>query len=497
MNKKQAFKELEEINKKEVLVSHIAAVLEWDSETVMKEKASEARGEQMSYLSLKEHEITSNPKIGELLSVLENVDEMSDRDKAIIRFQKKDFKQATKIPAELEGKLAEETNRCQTKWYEARKTGDWKSFEPYFEKVFELVKEKGECLKEDKSLYNTLLDNFEEGMTEEKITKLFDNMEKSIHEVMDFTVGIPVKDDFLYKKYSNEKKEAFAKIILKDMGFDFDRGTTGIAVHPFTISLGRDDIRITSRFTDSNVADCLFSYIHEGGHALYEMGASNEQTYNTTLANGASMGFHESQSRLWENVIGHSPAFWTHYFPIFKDMFPEQLKGVSFDQFIKALNKVKPTDIRVNADEVTYSLHIILRFRLESELFSGNLKIKDLPEAWNEMSKKVIGKAPDSIKTGVLQDVHWPAGLFGYFPSYAIGNLYNSQIIYDMNKELPVNCLLKAGKLEPIHAYLNNKIYKYGMIYTPEQLIKKVTGSSLSEKYFDAYLKERYSELYK
>jgi len=499
MEIREAFTELEKIDSKMVLLNHINTVLEWDAETVMKEKASEERGRQMSYISHQIHELLSDDKIDSLLEVLkdENIKDFSDRDKALIREVRKNNREMKKIPIDLTMQLTESQNRCQTKWFETKSSGDWKGFEPYLSEVFDLVKERAECLKDDKDVYDTLLDSFESGMTATKIESLFADMEKSIHKVMDFTEGKEVDDSFLYKKYSNEKLKKFSESILSDMGFDFSRGLTGIAVHPFTSTLGKNDIRITSRFTDPNVADGLFSYIHEGGHALYEMGANNELIKDSSLADGASMGFHESQSRFWENIIGHSADFWEFYYPKFKDLFPRQLEGVDLKQFLQALNKITPTDIRVNADEVTYSLHIILRFRLERELFNGNLLIKDLPQAWEEMSLKVLGRKPKNINSGVLQDVHWPAGMFGYFPSYAIGNLYNSQIFNTMKKTMDIGSLLKKGSLKPIKDYLNTNIYQYGAIYKAEDMIKRVTGEPLKVDYFDQYLENRYKGLYK
>ena len=499
METKEAFAELEKIDSKMVLLNHINAVLEWDAETLMKEKASEERGKQMSYISHQIHELLCDDKLESLLGVLkdEDIKDFSDRDKALIREVRKNNRAMKKIPLDLTMQLTESQNRCQSKWFETKLTGNWHDFEPYFSEVFELVKEKAQCLREDKDVYDTLLDIYESGMTSSKIEGLFTEMEKSIHNIMEFTQGKEVDDSFLYKKYSNEKLKKFSTRILKDMGFDFSRGLTGIAVHPFTTTLGRNDIRITSRFTDPNVADSLFSYIHEGGHALYEMGANNKVTKETSLADGASMGFHESQSRFWENIVGHSEDFWEFYYPEFKDLFPRQLEGINLKPFLQALNKITPTDIRVNADEVTYSLHIILRFRLERELFSGNLLIKDLPEAWEEMSLKVLGIKPKDINSGVLQDIHWPAGLFGYFPSYAIGNLYNSQIYNTMNKTMDISSLLRHGNLKPLKDYLNTNIYQYGAIYKAEDMIKRVTGEPLKVDYFDQYLVNRYKGLYK
>ncbi len=508
MNKKEqeAFASLEKMDREATLISHIDAVLGYDFETVMSKKGGEERGKQMAYLSSLVHNIIAGPKMKEVLDVLSDVlestnSDATDEQKALIRKRKKAYEEESVLPLELVEALSEASNNCQNQWFESRKNGDYKTFAPYLERLVALVKESAQLSSNGRSLYDTLLYKYDMGFDSAEIATLFDGMEKTIKAVMEQVASSPnqvtAQDEaFLYENYDIDKQKAFSNQVLTDMGFEFDRSTIGVVAHPFTSTVGVDDIRITTRYEDPNVTSQLFTIVHEGGHATYEMGACNGWIKGTSLGEGVNMAFHESQSRLWENLVARSPQFWEHYFPIFKDYFPSQTKGVEFSSFMRAINRVKADDIRVNADEVTYGLHIILRFRLEKELFDGNLTVSDLPNAWNEMSLKLLGKKPDNMQSGVLQDVHWPGGMFGYFPSYALGNLINSHVWNYMKKDLDVDSAMRSGQLYEIKDYLTNKYYKYGAIYPANDLIEKVTGVKLDASYFDVYLKEKYEKLF-
>jgi carboxypeptidase Taq len=499
MNKKEAFEKLAEIDRKVTLINHICAVLGWDFETTISPKGGEERGAQLAYLEESTHDLLTSKQMDEIFSVINSrTPGFDDREHAIIRIMEKSWKDSRNVPSSLVAALAKATSAASDHWFEARQKNDFDSYRPYLQTVFDLVKEEAQCLSKDgKSPYDALLDQFEPRMDSKRITSLFDSMENTIHKVMSMVEGRQVDDSFLLLKYPQKTQERFDKGIVRNMGFDFNRGVLGISHHPFTSTLGADDIRITSRFSDARVTDPIFSYIHEAGHALYEMGASNRKTSGTCLAQGTSMAFHESQSRLWENVFGHSPSFWKYYFPKFRNAYKKQTDGIDFEHFIKALNKVQPSDIRVNADEVTYGLHIILRFRLEKELFNGGITVAELPDAWNQLSMELLGHKPSSDSMGVLQDNHWASGMFGYFPSYALGNLINSQLYYKMRNDIDVDDLLASGKLKKIKTYLNDRIYRYGAIYESDVLLKMITGESLDEKYFDRYLTEKYSELFR
>ena len=503
MTEKQlrAYERLLEIDRKLTMIGHISAVLEYDFETVMSKKGGEERARQLSYLSSVMHELSTGKEIGQLLEVLEGVTEATDEQKALVRVWKKHYEDEVLIPAKLVTELSEAANTCQDKWFSARQDGNYKDFYPYLERLVNLKKESASILSRGRSLYDTMLDRNDAGFTGDQIAALFDGMQKTIQDVVTQVEnsGRQVTDReeaFLYLSYDIEKQKAFSHKILEDMGYEFDRSSIGIVAHPFTNILGGDDIRITTRFEDPNVTSQIYTIVHEGGHALYEMGANNGTIKGTSLGQGESNTFHESQSRLWENLVARSPEFWEHYLPIFCDYFPEQTKGVKLETFMRAINRVRRDDIRVNADEVTYGLHIILRFRLERELVDGSLKVKDLPEAWDAMSRTLLGRDPDSIKSGVLQDVHWMCGLYGYFPSYALGNLINAQVWDSMAKDLDVNNILKTGNLVKIKDYLTDRYYRYGAIYPLADLLKKGTGKSLDSSHFDNYLRNKYRRLF-
>ena len=498
---RKAYDRLLELDRTLTMIGHIDAVLGYDFETVMSKKGGDERAEQMAWLSSRMHSLSTSKRIGTWLETLEGVTDATDEEKALIRVWKKHYNDVVRIPAKLVSEISRASNECQNRWFTARQDGDFKSFCPYLEKLVDLKKERASLIADGKGLYDTMLDRNDTGFDSAQIEKLFDGMQKTILDVVQGVEnsGRQVTDReeaFLYEKYDIEKQKEFSRRILSDMGFEFDRSSIGVVAHPFTSTVGGDDIRITTRFEDPNVTSQIYTIIHEGGHAIYEMGANNGTLKGTSLGQGESNTFHESQSRLWENLVARSPYFWEHYFPIFRDTFPEQTKGVEFDTFMKAVNRVRRDDIRVNADEVTYGLHIILRFRLEKEFIDGSLRIKDLPEAWDEMSLKLLGKRPDSMQSGVLQDVHWMGGMYGYFPSYALGNIINAHIWNFMGKDLALNDVMKRGELFKIKDYLTERYYRYGAIYPSAEMLRRVTGKDLDASFFDVYLRDKYRRLF-
>lgn len=528
MTTQEAMQKLEAIDKELVLLEHIAATLSWDQQTVISEKGHDERAMQLAWIEGRHHELSTSDSVGELLSKL-GADEqrpegsqavedtadnanMVDRNKALVRIRFEAWDKGRRLPAVLVEKLAETTGKAHSAWVKARQESDWSIFKPVLGEIIALVREKAICYggcpdnggtkdPDSKSLYDVLLDDYEPGMNTATVASLFGTMKHDLQELMtDITRSGQPDDAFLYEQYPVDIQDKFGKEILRDMGFDFSRGVMGLAAHPFTSTIGCDDIRITTRYTEPSVSSPLFSTIHEGGHALYEQGASNPLTYGTSLANGASMAFHESQSRLWENIIGHSPAFWEHYYPRFKQLFPSQTEGIDLRTFVRGVNKVVPSMIRVNADEVTYGLHIILRFELEQAMVEGTVSLDQLPDLWDEKMVELLGIRPENTADGVLQDVHWAGGDFGYFPTYAIGNLYGAQIWETLCQSFggveSVNDLLRRGELQTIGAWLNNHIYTYGMMYRPSDLLVKVTGHPLDAGCFTRYLDGKYRQLY-
>lgn len=499
MTREQALRRLEELDREIVLLSHIEGVLAWDQEHVPPAGVEE-RARQSGLLERKIHELAVSDEMGNLLADLGASDAsedgesaLDDRSRAMVRNYYRSWRRERKLDADFVQKFSETTGKAHQVWVAARNEDDFSLYEPVLSEIISLVRRKVGMYGYEQDPYDPLIDLFEPGTTTAEVTRVFSRMQRDLLQILDrLRDRGPIDDSFLYGKYPEDKQAVFSREILHAMGFDWNRGAMGVSTHPYTITLGSDDIRITTRYTEPSVASPLFSTIHEGGHALYELGASNERTRGTCLANGASLAFHESQSRLWENIIGRSRPFWTHFFPRFKELFPIQLEGVDAEHFVAAVNCVKPSCIRVNADEVTYSLHIILRFELERELLSGNLAVHDLPGAWNDNMEKLLGIRPKNDREGVLQDVHWSMGELGYFPTYALGNLYGAQIFHTMKQELDVDAVVSTGDFALIRSWLDRNIYRYGSMHRPKDLLKQVTGEDLDARYYREYLSEKY-----
>ncbi|MNP03250.1 putative metalloprotease YpwA [compost metagenome] len=347
--------------------------------------------------------------------------------------------------------------------------------------------------------YDTLLDMYEPDLTVEKVDEVFSRLRSRLVPLVEAIAASPNKPDtsFLQQIFPKEQQQKFGNFILKQMGYDFDAGRLDESVHPFATGLNPGDVRITTAYLLDNVTSAVFSSLHEGGHALYEQNISQDLV-GTPLAQGASMGIHESQSRLWENMIGRSRAFWQRYYGDLQQHFPEQLANVGVEDFYRAINSVENSFIRIEADELTYNLHIIVRYEIEKLIFNEGLSVKDLPQVWNAKYQEYLGITPPNDALGVLQDVHWSGGDFGYFASYSLGNMYAAQILNTLRKELPnYDELIAAGNLLPIKEWLTEKIYRFGKSLTPSQIIEQVTGEPLSPDYLADYLEEKYTEIYK
>jgi carboxypeptidase Taq len=498
---KELFKKLEDLDKKISMINDITQVLEYDLEVNAPKKASQERSKQLAWASLEAHKIASSDEMKNLLERLGATEENeegfgeSDYEKALIRERFKELQKALKIPEAHIEKKQEILTTSYEKWVEAREKDDFILFAPYLENVIECLKEEANYLKKpNQSLYDVLLNEYEPGITSEQLDSIFDQLETSLVPLVAKYKDKDVNTDFLYQNFDVKKQEIFSKQILREMGFDFDRGTLAIAVHPFTISLGGDDFRITTRYTDPNLCDPLCSTIHEGGHALYEMNAATKEIKGTSLGEGVSMGIHESQSRFWENIILKNPSFWDNRYEDLQSKFPNQLNNVSKKDFVKAINKVNPSYIRVNADEATYNLHIILRYKLEKQLIEGSLKVEDLPKAWNSLFEKYFSIKVDCESNGCLQDVHWASGLIGYFPTYALGNLYSAQLLNKIEQDFgnrEIGDIIKSEGLGEISKWLDVNVHSKGRIYSPPVLLKQITNKALDGNYFTQYLEKK------
>jgi carboxypeptidase Taq len=484
-----------------VNLARAAAVLGWDQQTYMPPGGAEARGEQLATLSKLAHEIFASDKTGQLLEEAERALDGADPDSteaALVRVVRHDYDLETKLPTSLVEALARETTRAHEIWVKAREQNDFASFAPMLERIYDLMREKAEALGYEDRMYDALLDQYEPGAKTAHVAEVFDGLRQElvpfVHQIFERLNA--VDHSFLHKEYDVKKQEEFGLEVIRQLGYDFSRGRQDRAVHPFTTNFSINDVRITTRYLPNYLPSALFSSVHEAGHALYELGC-DQSLENTMLAGGTSLGVHESQSRLWENIVGRGRPFWQHFYPLLQQTFPEQLGKVDLDAFYRAINFVSRSLIRVEADEVTYNLHIMLRFEMENDLLEGKLAVKDAPEAWNAKMQEYLGITPPNDAQGILQDVHWSSGLVGYFPTYALGTLLSVQFWDKALEDVPsIPDDIAQGNFSTLHDWLRNHIYVHGRKYFPADLVQRVTGEPLQYHSFMRYLRDKYSEIY-
>lgn len=488
-----------ELDREHSLVMHIGAILGWDQETYMPPKAIEERSSQLALLEGLAHQKAVNPEIGELLAALEAKSDLSEDEKAYVRVVRRDYDRETKLSEAFVTEYAKEASLSQAAWADAKKNNDFAAFKPHLSRMVELNKKRAHYLNPNAKPYDVLLDLFEPGSTQESVAAVFAKMKSYLVEILTRIRERPqIEDKCSGRRVDKHTQERISQYFMKVLGYERDRGRLDVSAHPFTTTLGADDVRITTRYVEDYFPSSLFSTIHESGHALYEMGIDPNPDYRgTKLAEAVSMAVHESQSRLWENIVGRSPAFWERHFPALSALLGEAGEGLDLESFVKSINRVSPSLIRTEADEVTYGLHVIARFELESALFDGSLNVEEVPEAWRAKYRELLGiEAPDD-RQGCLQDVHWSMGAFGYFPSYALGNLYGAQFWAALKKEIPdVEARISGGDTSAVLAWLRKNVHVQGSRYTPGELVKKVTGQALDPVWFEKYLREKYSKIY-
>ncbi|HET7839478.1 MAG TPA: carboxypeptidase M32, partial [Rectinemataceae bacterium] len=415
------------------------------------------------------------------------------------RVLRRDYDKETKLPAALVEEIARETSLSQATWAEARGKSDFAAFAPHLEKVVALMKEKAACLGPDRKPYDVLLDLYEPGSTEASVAEVFGSLRKDLVSILGRIRSRPQVDDrALHAHCPKAAQIQISEWLMDVLAYDRGRGRLDQTAHPFTTTLGVDDIRITTRYLEDYLPSSVFSTMHETGHALYELGIDPAPGFRgTRLAEASSMAIHESQSRLWENIVGRSQAFWKPNYAKLRSLSGGSLGGLELEGFVRAVNKVEPSFIRTEADEVTYGLHVILRFELEAELISGRLAARDLPAAWNAKMKELLGIVPPDDARGCLQDVHWSAGLFGYFPSYSLGNLYAAQFWRTMRDTMPgLEAEIEAGRLGGLLSWLRGNIHRPGSTWLPGELVQRVTGGPLDSRHFVEYLGEKYARIY-
>jgi carboxypeptidase Taq len=475
-------------------------LLSWDQLTMMPPNGTPSRGDQLATIDRFAHELFVSDELGELLSGLEDYERELDPesiDAALIRVARKDWAKARKVPAELRAEITRAEVLGVPAWAEARKNADFPAFLPYLRKNVDLKLQYIECFADTgKSAYDILLDDYQEDALSEDVTAIFARLKEEliplIREVAD---AEQVDTSFAHGHFPVEKQELFGREILERLGYTSEAWRLDPTVHPFATSIALDDIRLTTRYSEADL-ESIFHTTHEFGHGIYEYGIDRELN-RTPLAELNSMVLHESQSRLWENLVCRSRPFWRYFFPKLQELFPEQLGSVTDEAWWRSVNRVEPSFIRVEADEVTYGTHIILRYELEQEIIAGRLELEDLPEAWNAKMKEYLGvEVPDNAK-GVLQDVHWSGGSFGYFPTYLLGTIASVQIWEAARAELTdLDAQMESGEFGALREWLGDKLYRWGRRFPPEEMLRRIVGGPLDAEPYLRYLKAKVADIY-
>jgi carboxypeptidase Taq len=493
--------ELKEILGEVSDLSRAANVLLWDQETYMPRGGVATRADQLSTLRRVAHIRFTSDEVGGLLDELDG--EMSalpfDSDEAsLVRVTRRDYDHARKLPVELVADIARAGSTAQPVWQKARLESDFKQFAPYLEKNVELNRRVADALGYARRPYDALLDRTEPGLTTDQLEGIFADLKKAIVPLVGNIArrADAVDDRVLYRGFDPDLQLTYALQVVTELGYDVDKGRQDLSTHPFTVAFGPGDVRITTRASRDFFNECLFGSIHESGHGMYNQGIG-QNLDRTPLWGGASPGVHESQSRLWENLVGRSAAFWHHFLPSLREVFPQALKGIDEEGFFRAVNKSYPSLIRVEADEVTYNLHILLRFELENELLEGSLKVRDLPEAWNARFKSYLGIEVPNDREGVLQDIHWSSVSFGIFPGYTLGNLMGAQLMEKLRSEIPaLDAHIEKGEFGVLLNWLRTNVYRHGRKFTPNELMQRVTGKPLTSAPWIDYVRQKFGALY-
>lgn len=476
-----------------------ASLLDWDRATYMPPQGAAARGRQIATLHEIAHEKFTSPKIGELLATFEAADLPLDSvDRSLIRVTQRDYDRAVRIPSAVMARIYQNQAESYEAWSKARPENNFKAVEPYLEKTLALSQEVASYFPDKEHIADPLIAEADYGMKASTVRSLFAELRQQLVPIVEAICSQSAPDtSCLHQHFPEDKQLDFTLHAIKQIGYDFQKGRQDKTLHPFMTKFSLGDVRITTRVRENDLSEGLFSTVHETGHALYEQGI-NPAFEGTPLANGTSAGVHESQSRLWENLVGRSYNFWEYFYPQLQEFFPEQLGKTDLETFYRAINKVERSLIRTDADEVTYNLHVTIRFELEMQMLEGKLAIQDLPAAWNEAYRKELGVTPKNDSEGVLQDVHWYVGsIGGMFQGYTLGNIMSAQFYQAALKahpEIPQH--IQQGQFSTLHNWLKTNIYQYGSQYTAAEIVERATGRPLSIEPFISYLRSKYVSLY-
>ena len=494
-----AYEELLERLKDIDLVNQIGGLLGWDQEVLMPPKAAKLRAEQLSWVSKTGHEKLTHPRIGELLNILEREENLNEIQKGNVRLTRDSYNKATKLPTEFVAEMAKHKSKSQISWTEARAKNDFSLFRDDLVKMVEMSRKKADYLGFQEVRYDALLDLYESGLTVSKVDPLFAELRNNVAPLVKKVIEngkMPEMSWVHGNKWDKEGQEKLSQSISESIGFDFSAGRRDASTHPFCGGPNPDDVRWTTRYDESDPFGSLYGSMHETGHGLYEQGRPRDLDFQPAgSANG--LGIHESQSRLWENQVGRSKEFCEWALPLWKKYFPKQMENVSAEDLWRSVNFVEPSLIRVEADEATYNLHIMIRYEIEKKLIAGEIEVDDLPDIWDDMYEEYLGIRAPNRTLGVLQDIHWSFGAFGYFPTYTLGNLYSAQLLTAARKNLPNHDEdMRAGNFTPLLQWMRENVHVRGSIVTPAELIEEATGHPPSPDDFVEYLREKVERLY-
>jgi carboxypeptidase Taq len=473
-----------------------AALLEWDQETYMPPAGGEARAQQLATLKTLAHEHFTDDATGSLLDGLDGEVE-DDTDRALVHVARRDFDRATKLSADFVARFTRAKARAMEAWKEARADNDFAHFAPHLQEIVDLSLEQAETVGYEDRRYDALLDEYEPGMTWAEVDAVFRDLRAALVPIVAAIADADAPPNaFLHQPYDEDRQWAFGLDVIRAFGYDLDRGRQDRSAHPFSTSFAVTDCRITTRIAERFFSAGFFGTLHEAGHALYEQGV-DPALARTPLASGTSLGMHESQSRLWENLVGRSRTFWRWAYPTLQSTFPGPLGKVAEDDFYRAVNRVEPSPIRVEADEVTYNLHIMLRFDIEAQLIDGSLKVDDVPDAWNAGMEDLLGFAPASDADGCLQDIHWSLGALGYFPTYSLGNLMSVQLFDAAERDLgPQGERFERGEFGPLLGWLREHVHRFGRARSADRILRDTTGESLRAEPWLDYVRAKFSAVY-
>ena len=495
MNKKYLiFKEQTE---KIADINYASGVLNWDQETYIPKKGVGYRAQQLATLSALAHEMSTSQKYGEMIDGLLNESDLSDVEKANVKLSKKDYDRSIKLPTEYVIRLSKATSEAFHSWIKAREANNFELYIPSLKKMVDLQREKAEIYGYEDHPYNALMDAYEPDAKVAEIDTLFEDVRKQLSPFIQkiFAKSKP-SNEFMFQNFPHKEQWSFGLDMLTQIGFDFDAGRQDLSEHPFTTSFSPLDVRLTTRVDENNLYDMFWSCIHEGGHGLYEQGLSPEQ-YGMPCGSAVSLGIHESQSRMYENNIARSMPYWKANYPSLQATFKKQLGAISLDKFYKGINMVEPSLIRTDADELTYHFHIMIRYEIEKKLIEGSIQVEELKDVWNAAYKEYLNIDVPDDKQGVLQDIHWAHGGFGYFPTYSLGSFYAAQFYNQAKKDIPnLETSIEQKDMKPLLEWLRKNIHQYGRRFNAQELCEKATGEALNFKHFMDYAKSKYGSIY-